>query len=77
MTYTAVKLGFFPELSEAEQYIYTYVLHLYTVLEVLMSPWGVPPTDRDPAVLSAQIQVDGSAPKIGLSFNVRAEVMSR
>lgn len=42
-----------------------------------MSPWGVPVTDCDPAVLSAQIQTDGSAPKPGSSFHVRAEVMSR
>lgn len=40
-----------------------------------MSPQGVSATDYDP-VLSAQIQIDVSAPKIGISFNVRAEVMS-
>lgn len=72
-----VKLVFFPELSETEQHIYTYILHQYTILKVLMSPWGVPATDHDPAMLSAQIQIDGSAPVISISFNVRAEAMSR
>jgi len=75
-TYIAAKLGFSPELSEPEQHIYTYILHLYTILQVLMSHWEVPAVDHDPAVLSVQIQIDGSAPKIGISFNVRADVMS-
>lgn len=42
-----------------------------------MSPQGVSATDYDPAVISAQIQIDISAPKIVISFNVRGEVMSR
>lgn len=42
-----------------------------------MSPQGVSATDYDPAVFSAQIQIDVSAPKTGISFNVRAEIMSR
>lgn len=75
--YITVKLGFFPELSEPKQHIYTHILHLYTILDVLMSSSGVLATDHDPAVLSAQIQIKGSAPKIGISFNVRAVVMSR
>lgn len=52
------------------------MLHLYKILEVLMSSWDVPAADHDPAVLSAQIHIDGSVPKIGISFNVREEVMS-
>lgn len=56
----------FLELSLAKWPICTYMLYLYMILEVLMSSLIVP------TVPSAQIQIDCSVPKIGISFNAKA-----
>lgn len=63
------EMRLFLELSLAKQHVCTYMLYLYRILEVLRSSLVVP------TVLSAQIQIDGSVPKIDIFFNAK-EVMS-